>query len=618
MFNKKLKDTPKWFYFILILIPIALIIFTEFFLRLFNYGNDYKEWVSINNKYEILNPDIADKYFSGIKRLPYSTESFLLKEKPKDSFRIIALGASSGAGFPYQNSASFTKYLRKCLEYSYPDKKFEVANISMAAINSYTILDLLTGIIKKKPDLVIIYLGHNEYYGALGVGSNEGIAGSRSLKLFILNIKGYKIFQLLENTIKYLQSFWGKNESSSNGTLMASIAKEKLIELDSDTYFEGANQFEANLSDILSLLKDNNIPVFIGTLTSNLKDQEPFNSTESDKTKSAKAIYSKALNAYSMGNFAVSDSLFRLAKDLDGLRFRAPEKFNEVIYNLSIKYKFNVVNVDSAINSKSEHGIVGNELMVDHLHPNLEGYQIIGGAYFNAILKSDLLKYIKRELSFYTADSLVKQNFNFTKYDSLTAAFRIKILKNDWPFSEKKTIPDIEKLLKPNSFEEQVAFNVLTGKISRLDARLKLIDFYKKRNNSDTYVKELLALIEEFPTHKNILNEETQTLIENNQYSLAAKLLKASYNLEPDIFNTKWLGIMNMANNNYEDAVKYLSENLKFNVRDPQVYFNLAGAFFNQKKFDEAYQFVIECLKIKPNYKNANKFKEQLENILKK
>lgn len=618
MFNKKLKDTPKWFYFILILIPIALIIFTEFFLRLFNYGNDYKEWVSINNKYEILNPDIADKYFSGIKRLPYSTESFLLKEKPKDSFRIIALGASSGAGFPYQNSASFTKYLRKCLEYSYLDKKFEVANISMAAINSYTILDLLTGIIKKKPDLVIIYLGHNEYYGALGVGSNEGIAGSRSLKLFILNIKDYKIFQLLENTIKYLQSFWGKNESSSNGTLMASIAKEKLIELDSDTYFEGANQFEANLSDILSLLKDNNIPVFIGTLTSNLKDQRPFNSTESDKTKSAKAIYSKALNAYSMGNFAVSDSLFRLAKDLDGLRFRAPEKFNEVIYNLSIKYKFNVVNVDSTINSKSEHGIVGNELMVDHLHPNLEGYQIIGGAYFNAILKSDLLKNIKRELSFYTADSLVKQNFNFTKYDSLTAAFRIKILKNDWPFSEKKTIPDIEKLLKPNSFEEQVAFNVLTGKISRLDARLKLIDFYKKRNNSDTYVKELLALIEEFPTHKNILNEETQTLIENNQYSLAAKLLKASYNLEPDIFNTKWLGIMNMANNNYEDAVKYLSENLKFNVRDPQVYFNLAGAFFNQKKFDEAYQFVIECLKIKPNYKNANKFKEQLENLLKK
>lgn len=618
MFNKKLKDTPKWFYFILILIPIALIIFTEFFLRLFNYGNDYKEWVSINNKYEILNPDIADKYFSGIKRLPYSTESFLLKEKPKDSFRIIALGASSGAGFPYQNSASFTKYLRKCLEYSYPDKKFEVANISMAAINSYTILDLLPGIIKKKPDLVIIYLGHNEYYGALGVGSNEGIAGSRSLKLFILNIKDYKIFQLLENTIKYLQSFWGKNESSSNGTLMASIAKEKLIELDSDTYFDGANQFEANLSDILSLLKDNNIPVFIGTLTSNLKDQRPFNSTESDKTKSAKAIYSKALNAYSMGNFAVSDSLFRLAKDLDGLRFRAPEKFNEVIYNLSIKYKFNVVNVDSTINSKSEHGIVGNELMVDHLHPNLEGYQIIGGAYFNAILKSDLLKNIKRELSFYTADSLVKQNFNFTKYDSLTAAFRIKILKNDWPFSEKKTIPDIEKLLKPNSFEEQVAFNVLTGKISRLDARLKLIDFYKKRNNSDTYVKELLALIEEFPTHKNILNEETQTLIENNQYSLAAKLLKASYNLEPDIFNTKWLGIMNMANKNYEDAVKYLSENLKFNVRDPQVYFNLAGAFFNQKKFDEAYQFVIECLKIKPNYKNANKFKEQLENLLKK
>ncbi len=69
-----------------------------------------------NNNYEILNPNITSKYFSGIKNLPYSTESFLFKEKPKGSFRIITLGASSGAGYPYQNSGSFTKYIKKSLK----------------------------------------------------------------------------------------------------------------------------------------------------------------------------------------------------------------------------------------------------------------------------------------------------------------------------------------------------------------------------------------------------------------------------------------------------------------------------------------------------------------------
>jgi hypothetical protein len=54
MLTKKQKDTPKWFYFILILIPITLILFTEVFLRLINYGNDYEEWVRIDTKYEIL------------------------------------------------------------------------------------------------------------------------------------------------------------------------------------------------------------------------------------------------------------------------------------------------------------------------------------------------------------------------------------------------------------------------------------------------------------------------------------------------------------------------------------------------------------------------------------
>ncbi len=616
MLTKKQKDTPKWFYFILILIPIALIIFAEVFLRLINYGNEYTEWVSIDNKYEILNPDIAGKYFSGITNLPYSTESFLLKEKPKDAFRIITLGASSGAGYPYQNSGSFTKYIRKSLSYAFPNRKFEIANISMAAINSYTILDLLQGIIEKKPDLILIYLGHNEYYGALGVGSSQGIAKSRFITNLMLNLKGIKIYQLLENLVAVVHSIFNNSENGTDGTMMSNIAQEKLIELNSDLFNQGVSQFEANLNDIFSICKEHKIPVLTGTLISNLKDLEPFNSIGTQDGKSAKTVFKKARETYNNFNFKVADSLFRLAKDLDGLRFRAPEKFNEVIYNLSAKYKFDVVDVDSKINFESENGIVGNELMVDHLHPNLLGYQIIGKSFFEAILEAGLIKTNQIEISLDQVDSLVKTNYNFTKYDSVSAEFRIKILKNDWPFTNSNQIIDKKELLKPTTAEEKIAFDVLEGRTSRLDARINLVDYYKKKNQFNLYVRELLALLEEFPTHKYLINSEIAELINAQSYSSVGKLLKESYKLEPDEFNTKWLGIMSMANNELDDAIKYLTENTKYNTVDPQIYFNLAGAHFQKENFSEAYKYIIECLKINPNYKNADKLKQRLENIL--
>ena len=610
------KTTPRWFYLILVLIPFAILIITEISLSLFNYGNDYKEWININSNYEILNPEIAEKYFSGLTNLPYSTESFLLKEKPKGSFRIITLGASSGAGYPYQNSGSFTKYIRKSLEYSFPNKKFEVANISMAAINSYTILDLLPGIIEKKPDLILIYLGHNEYYGALGAGSSQGIGSNRFATNLILKLKKIKIYQLLENLVVSVQTLFNSKKNISDGTLMSNIAREKLIEFNSELFNSGVAQFEGNLNDIFALCEENNIPVLSGTLVSNLKDLEPFNSIDNENEESANIIFNKAKEAYVNTNFNDADSLFRLAKDLDGLRFRAPEKFNKVIHNFSMKYNFNVVNIDSIINSESKNGIAGNELLVDHLHPNLLGYQIIGKSFFEAILKSGLIQEEQSDLSNYKIDSLVKTNYNFTSYDSSIAEFRIKILKNDWPFTDSKQIIDKKELLKQTTLEEKIAFDVLEGRISRLDGRLKIADFYKNQSRINLYVKEMLALSEEFPTHKYLLNSAAEKLIKSQNYSLVGKLLKQSYRLDPDDFNTKWLGVMSMANNEFDSAIKYLSENIKFNTTDPQIYFNLAGAYFQKENFTEAYKYIIECLKINPNYKNADVLKQQVENIL--
>lgn len=609
-----IKKTPFWYYFVIIFLPFLLILIVEFSLRAFNYGNDFEEWISLDNKYEILNPEISLKYFTGIKNIPFPTESFLLKEKPDSSFRIITIGASSAAGYPYQNSGSFSKYIRKAFEIAFPEQKVEVANISMAAINSYTILDLIPSIIKKKPNLILLYLGHNEYYGALGVGSNQSIGNSRFLIKIVLELKGLRLFQLIENLVNYVKSKNASEIKSNDGTLMSKLAGEKLIELNSDLFFKGIEQYEENLKDIFSLFKSNNIPVIVGTLASNLKDLKPFISSNVNSDSNAQQIFNKALSKLEEKNFTKADSLFRFAKDLDGLKFRAPEVFNEIINSLADKFNFSIVNVDSVLNSKSRDGIIGNELMVDHLHPNLEGYQIIGKIFFERIVKDYFSNYsIKSDL-----DSLVKVNYNFTKYDSTIADIRVKTLKNDWPFIDTKNKIENSRLIKINSYETQIAKAVLDGNLSRLDARLKLSSNYFRQNQFELYVKELLALIDEFPTEHKRLNDLISDLIINEKYQYTGKLLNASYLIEPDAFNTKWLGIMNISNNNNDDALQYLLKSYKFNSLDPQVLFNLAGVYYNKKNYNLSYKYVLECIKISSNYKNANILKTQLSKLLNK
>ena len=378
---------PGWFRIVLILIPLLFFTFLEAGLRIFHYGRNDIEWIDISQDYQILNPEIGYRYFSNLNSVPFSIESFIRKEKAENSFRVFVLGESSAAGYPYHNSASFSKYIRKGLEFAFPDKLIEVVNVGMSAINSYTILDLLPGIIKKKPDLILIYTGHNEYYGALGVGSTESIGYSPFTVRTILWLNKFKTVELINNIINSISRSIKTDLSGSEATLMVKMAEDKLITFNSDKYYKGIEQFENNLDDILKKCKEANVPVILGTLVSNLKNQKPFISIKENEIPAAIDLFSDARLQLEKGNRQKADSLFRYAKDLDALRFRAPEVINKVILRLANKYNFSTVKLDSFINSSSSQGVVGDELMTDHLHPNVKGYQLIGRFFLQEIIR---------------------------------------------------------------------------------------------------------------------------------------------------------------------------------------------------------------------------------------
>lgn len=567
----------------------------------------------------MLNPDVAGRYFFNTEDLPQSNNDAFDIVKRENSFRVFVMGGSSAQGFPFSPNGTFSRYIRDRLELIYPDKYIEVINLGITATNSYTIRDLIPGVLGQKPDLILIYAGHNEYYGAFGVGSTENIGNSREFVNFLILLNKFKSIELLRNGINDVMSLFTSDADkviSRGGTLMARIVKEQLIPYNSESFNVGIKQFEGNFLDILQMTQKAGVPIVIGTLVSNLKDQKPFISVGDESNEFADTVFLQARQQLRLGNMHSADSLFRKAKDLDALRFRAPEKINEIIKRLAEKFNCGFVNVDSVFNITSPDGIVGNNLIVDHLHPTLGGYQLIGKVYFEAMVRNNFLpdgEALKIPNS--QQDSAVVHNFAFSRLDSSISNIRLTGLLNDWPFVDKPDFSFIKKL-KLTDRIDSIAYKIAVENMNWEKGHREAADWYLSKNDYLNFAKEFLVIISQYPFKLSDYDYAASQLINVKEYDLAYNILFKRFKETPDAFSAKWLGSINLNNGKVDDAIKYLSASVEYDRTDAQTFYNLAGAYIQKEEFKNALQSIEKCLIIKPDFPNAQSLKAQLTQIL--
>lgn len=623
--NKIAKKNPFWFYIILVAIPFVFIILFEVLLRYFDYGSDFKYFTQISNYYPdkyFTNPDLPRKYFFNIKATPSVVPDGFDIVKKDNAFRIFVLGESSAAGWPYVPNASFPRHIKRKLELLYPENTIEVINLGISAINSYTLRDFAKGVVEMQPDLILIYTGHNEYYGALGVGSSVNMGYSRALVNFYLSIRDFRTTQFLQNIISGVFGIFksvGLNGSENKETLMSRMIGESLIPFNSEMFNNGIDQFKGNLDDIFKIFSDKNIPVVIGNLTFNAKDQKPFVSLKDGKNPAADDVYLNAQREYESGNFEKANQLFMKAKELDALRFRAPQKINDAIYDLAKKNNLSVVNVDSVFQSNSPNGIVGSNLMVDHLHPTFAGYRILGDAYFKKMLDLDLLPSgLRASISESNADSILKVNFPFTRLDSTVAEMKVIQLKGSYPFVPKGTLNYKMLTFKPKDLVDTLAIELINNDIPWESAHGLLSDYYFKKGDYANCIKEIAVIIAERPYYDIPYKDLISKLVDGGKLDEAIEFLVPLYKLKPDYFATKWLGQVLLRQNKYKEALNYLQQAVRFKEVDSQTYYNLAGAYYLNKQNDEALAALQKSINLNPQNKLAINFYNQLSALAKK
>jgi len=388
------------------------------------------------------------------------------------------------------------------------------------------------------------------------------------------------------------------------------MAKDKYIHLDSEVFNAGLQQFKDNLTDILHLINDKGIPVILGRLVSNLKDQEPFISVNTPGYKTADQVYGEAGDELKNNNISKADSLFKRAKDLDALRFRAPEKMNKIIDDLGKEFHAATVPIDSMFDSSSPGGIVGDNLIVDHLHPNVEGYQLMGKAFYDCMeIQGYLPKTESPKILFNEQDSVTRAKLVFTKLDSVMGNYFVRILKTDWPYVKQRAAisefqpKDFLNLFKPKDFIDSLAMFRIENKVSWTDVHLIAATYYLRRDDIKEYLKYINVLIYQYPNLRDI-DFTLKYFYEQNKIDLAD-------------YTPKRNGLMALYIGNFDNAIRHLTEAYTANPKDKLVLYNLSLAYSKKKDFKTALTLINECLISNPNYPEANNLKQQILNQLK-
>jgi len=202
---------------------------------------------------------------------------------------------------------------------------------------------------------------------------------------------------------------------------------DKQVRADSPRMEPAYQNFESNLREIAKIADHAGATVLLSTVATNLRDSAPFGSLHrrglaDDALHSWTAIvqqgdslekmgaFAEALERYAaaakiddqfaelhfrmarcewaLGNYDAAHKSYVRARDLDTLRFRADSRINDVIRSVgaSSGTQVKLLDAESLFAGESRNGIIGGELLYDHVHLTPLGSYVLARAAFENIV----------------------------------------------------------------------------------------------------------------------------------------------------------------------------------------------------------------------------------------
>lgn len=329
--------------------------------------------------------------------------------KPPGTVRVFVLGESAAMGDP-EPAFGFARQLEVMLQERHPEKKIEVVNVGMTAINSHVIREIAADCTRVGGDCWIVYAGNNEVIGPYGAGTVFGRqAPPLAFVRLSLWLKKTRLAQCVARLVKPsgLPVRWEGME----------LFLDQQVPLADSRLSRVYSNFSANLKGIVQAGGGSSAKVILSTVAVNLKDSPPFGSRhragltlqqvqqwdrdfasgrdaeQQGRTEEALKAYERAAQIDSdyaelpfqigwcelaKGEIVTARKAFAQARDLDTLRFRADSKINELIRGAAAASRLPVIDAEQQLGGlATTGGLPGEDLFYDHVHLNFHGSYLL-------------------------------------------------------------------------------------------------------------------------------------------------------------------------------------------------------------------------------------------------
>ncbi|MFC1758651.1 SGNH/GDSL hydrolase family protein [Planctomycetota bacterium] len=357
----------------------------------------------------------------------FQPDSFEAK-KNESEFRIFCLGGSTVQGRPYSIETSFTTWLELNLKAADATRDWEVINCGGVSYASYRLIPIMKEVVQHSPDLFVIYTGHNEFLEDRTYGK------IKRQPIWLKSIHERLIKWRIYNVANSL--FKAEPDSSPKANLPAEV--DALLDYQGglakyhrdDVWRDGVvRHYEHNLRRMVRIARQAAVPIVFVNPVSNVRDTPPFkverpvSMSDQDyqefqsRWEAAKAAPWEDLNAKAnmiretlaldsrhaearflfakvyeeMGDAESAKTEYLRAKDEDICPLRMLESMHVILTQVTRQTGVPLVDVRSVFEREAERGIPGNDQLIDHVHPRIEGHQRIARELLDFMIRTKRL-----------------------------------------------------------------------------------------------------------------------------------------------------------------------------------------------------------------------------------
>ena len=334
-------------------------------------------------------------------------EHFFVEPAPANRYRVVFVGASTVQGFPHPRRLAAASFLQAMLADAWPEREVEVVNLGITSIASFAVAQVVEDALVLSPDLVVVYTGHNEFYGLYGAGRHQ------RLQYFLRQLR-------LTHLVDGLLGGIGAKDEPTDLIKMAAARGE--VPLHGSGRATAEQNLRDNLRRVARVCGRAQVPLVLCTIVANDAGFAPVGSTEGgegwqaqveqaaqvltrgyvapddaedalQQLEQAAALssehawlwYLQGRALERLGRDAEAQRAFRKARDLDTMPWRAPTAHNAVIRAVAKEHGAVLADVEAAFAEAAPAQGVGWEWMVDHVHFSVAGQALLARTVLHSV-----------------------------------------------------------------------------------------------------------------------------------------------------------------------------------------------------------------------------------------